>query len=1499
MLLSSVPATMPQNAATKMKIATIVDPNPNPLDGGSSSPKSGENLLAYHGYLYGGYGWTTGFTWEVAMRLTPTEMSSYVGQYFTAVNWFNYHTEPLSGSIRIYNGTATGTTTLISQTPYTVTGIGWKRIVLGSPVKVPATGDIWVSVQLMQTHGYRYYPYDQGPAVVGKSDWYNTGSGWSEVRTGSASYNRSWMIEAIVSSAASDDVGVSAILSPVGGTAAGAQTPSVTVTNYGTNDATNIPVNVKIGAAGGSPNILYRDGFEAYNATDGNLQHYNFPPGWTRSTTNRLATWYVYTNSLANSYSQYTPWYTSTMYPRIFENNTAAQDESLISPAINLSGLSRVCLNFTKYFYCSGADSKVYVNYSTDGGVTWVQRYMWGGLTTTNSTAVALDMSAYPGVLGCTNFKVKFEWVSGADASLVDYFYFDNFYVYKPVAWGPYGNNPPAGWTITNASTGWTYNQWHRSPSTYTSYDFLNYYARLYYASPYQARNDSLISPVINCVGLTQVKLSFANYWYYDSAYLMRGYVEGSTDGGATWPYLVRSFMYPYEYVYYTYCFDISSWAAGQANVKIRFRFVEPATNYGSYWYIDNVCVGSNTETRLIETFDGPGYFTNFKDVSSYYGDGMHWMYANNKQNLGIWTSQAWQNSYYYSQNFATTWTTWATPVIAPHGGLRFGFYYYNSALVQKRLYAGPFDLATVQAPKLSIWMFHDVNGPTYNDSIQVQASFDGKAWFDCGAPILRSTTLGGWPAGWVNHSVDLTGFGGSNTVYVAFVGTPQTSYSMAIDDMTIYNPGFAIRYERNATVNLTAGQSQTLTFDSWTPLGWHNATQQNTTVSYTIIGRTNMVGDQKPSNDAFTKSISLYYPFINDVKVDSILQPVSGTAQTLPVSLVVKNIGQDPEYPFFVKAEIGTTTHIINGYSSSFDIDNGSFVVRNGTQWEWGVPTSGPMAAHSGTKLWATKLAGNYENQRAALMSPQVTVPATNSMLTYWHWYDFENSYDGYNVKISTNNGTTWTLMTPVSPAYSGVTNTANPLGNGVAGIPIYTNHGFNYWAMVTFNLAAYANQTVRICFDFGADTSVFYPGAYIDDVLIGSDTVVLTMEYTQYAAVTTVLNPGESRTLTFLNWTPANIAAGVPGTIEYAVKGTTLLPTDGNTANDMKQKIFALDYWHDVSVTAITSPSLVKVLSLKAPSLKAVLYKAPGVQQIKGTVKNTGTFNEIGLVAHAVITNTTAEVYNNTVGSINLPALTGQQDLTFPDQNFVVEGLYTLTMSLPLSGDKYPTNNQQTLSIGIDATPPTTTAALNPVNPNGLANWYITNPTVTLTASDPILSGGGSTPGSGVASIKYKIDSGVEMTYTGSPFPITGDGSHTVTYWSIDKVGNTETQKTTPPIKIDTTPPLVNITKEKHLNSMIFTANATDATSGMNRVEFYVEDALQFVDTEAPYQWTMSPVPPGTNLTVKAIAYDNAGLFASITTGSVVSQPTWQTQPAQQQTQGTATQQQVSRTN
>lgn len=77
----------------------------------------------------------------------------------------------------------------------------------------------------------------------------------------------------------------------------------------------------------------------------------------------------------------------------------------------------------------------------------------------------------------------------------------------------------------------------------------------------------------------------------------------------------------------------------------------------------------------------------------------------------------------------------------------------------------------------------------------------------------------------------------------------------------------------------------------------------------------------------------------------------------------------------------------------------------------------------------------------------------------------------------------------------------------------------------------------------------------------------------------------------------------------------------------------------------------------------------------------------------------------------------------------------------------------------VRIDTTPPTTTASV-PASGTGSVQF-------TLSASDAL---------SGVSQVRYRIDGGATQTYS-APVTVTTVGTHTLSYWSVDAAGNTET--------------------------------------------------------------------------------------------------------------------------
>jgi subtilisin family serine protease len=167
------------------------------------------------------------------------------------------------------------------------------------------------------------------------------------------------------------------------------------------------------------------------------------------------------------------------------------------------------------------------------------------------------------------------------------------------------------------------------------------------------------------------------------------------------------------------------------------------------------------------------------------------------------------------------------------------------------------------------------------------------------------------------------------------------------------------------------------------------------------------------------------------------------------------------------------TAQEVVTLFSTDFENDNGAFVtgVTAGTQnpWQWGVPTSGPTAASSGTKLWATNLSGVYPmSTDAYIETPAIVIPEDKeAILIFNEWVDMEGTttlWDYAQIMISINDGATWTNITP----------------GGKYGTRVQA------WVNREISLAGYTGETVKIRFLFHSDSSVAYNGWYIDDVSV-----------------------------------------------------------------------------------------------------------------------------------------------------------------------------------------------------------------------------------------------------------------------------------------------------------------------------------------------------------------------------------------------------------------------------
>jgi len=141
-----------------------------------------------------------------------------------------------------------------------------------------------------------------------------------------------------------------------------------------------------------------------------------------------------------------------------------------------------------------------------------------------------------------------------------------------------------------------------------------------------------------------------------------------------------------------------------------------------------------------------------------------------------------------------------------------------------------------------------------------------------------------------------------------------------------------------------------------------------------------------------------------------------------------------------------------------------------------------------TGTSWWMSDTAnftpGGYDNDwHVVLETDPIMLSGSELQLTFYHRYaledpdgasDYDMNYDGWdgvNVRISTDGGNHWEVLTGPVPAY---TCTSLWSFGGIhregPGIPGWAGRQ-QTWRQVSFDLSAYVDQTVHIRFDFASD--------------------------------------------------------------------------------------------------------------------------------------------------------------------------------------------------------------------------------------------------------------------------------------------------------------------------------------------------------------------------------------------------------------------------------------------
>jgi immune inhibitor A len=130
------------------------------------------------------------------------------------------------------------------------------------------------------------------------------------------------------------------------------------------------------------------------------------------------------------------------------------------------------------------------------------------------------------------------------------------------------------------------------------------------------------------------------------------------------------------------------------------------------------------------------------------------------------------------------------------------------------------------------------------------------------------------------------------------------------------------------------------------------------------------------------------------------------------------------------------------------------------------------------------------------ALLAGSVTVSMSDPTLTIVTAYGIESFWDFGFVQVSTDGGNTWTSL-----ANGYTTSDHDPSAHPaiIANLPGLTDYNPDWpsWTTMSFDLTAYAGQTVMIGFRYMTDWSTTYEGWWINSATVGSTALTLAPIY------------------------------------------------------------------------------------------------------------------------------------------------------------------------------------------------------------------------------------------------------------------------------------------------------------------------------------------------------------------------------------------------------------------
>jgi hypothetical protein len=722
--------------------------------------------------------------------------------------------------------------------------------------------------------------------------------------------------------------------------------------------------------------------------------------------------------------------------------------------------------------------------------------------------------------------------------------------------------------------------------------------------------------------------------------------------------------------------------------------------------------------------------------------------------------------------------------------------------------------------------------------------------------------------------------------------------------NVVISKNGVDEEYNETVYVDVPWDETVDVEMPSWTPDDWQSVS--NKYVNYTVAASVHLYGDDNPNNDYKEKLIELYFGYFHDVGCINLIGPETGPAQTFPVKVTIKNFGQYDECCFKTYVEISELDTEYEDYKCTTNIEPGQEIelvlndwtpdflkyetsgIKNYTMNVW-TDMDDPPDENPDNDLFTKSIQLDFYHDVGikGVVSPPPNVPGKYK--NYWYAVDcFSDNFIYWcpetgeggvigptGMENFPQGGTfvedEWWICDTKGNIWIVDTETGNKIYIGNAGTGELTG-------------LAYHEASGKL---YGCSTSHFYKidmetgeADYIGS--LGCGGLMISIDCDRNGKMYGFdLNFGNSKLWSIDLDTGTATAIG---NIGFSANYGQDMAYDYDNGR-MYACVFDYNTWHGQLRKVNLETGKFSYLADLEHQLTcfAISYTFPfqvnryvqlGTQDIDVIVENIGTFPELDLSCYAeiyeYITNCTNGflVYDDNITGIDLDEpLGGNQTLNFNSYNFETEGFYGLFLDIQDDNDDYPNNNEISLGIGADDTPPVSNHTLDPESPDGENSWYVSDIEITICAIDPSIGCGH--PGSGVKEIRVNINGDSWEVYEDDCITIIideeGDGVF-VEYYSVDNVGNEESIKSFT-IKRDSTPPDLDanweVIRRNQKYYIKFTCEATDSLSGMNKIEIYIDDVLyETIEGPGPmYVFEIEWSSEYKNSTFKFIAYDMAG--------------------------------------